>query len=397
MKESLRNGFRDLPSAHYSDAFFSYNNPSHSLVFDAFCGIGGNAIQFSKFTQGFVIGMDSSFQCLLKVQHNSQVYGVSSQLDCVLADTTRLPFRECNDFFDITFLSPPWGGPKYCKKTIISLENIIHLGFQMLEKHLAKTIIYYLPRNLQLLDLNYLFEKNLVCFLEGYLNRSGRFHFYHSASNRTVGCQIEKKTVSTETLASLWYPLKQNSWSWNLSVVTVWIGALANVAFNLFHSPICHPCISNVNNVSRKCFFISFWKTIENSLLQILGVSGTLPHRTVYRRHTQVNYIIRASPCHVTRVYLKKCCEKKFRRLHQIKSYKIVKKKIEKKFFHTLLKKYLSIVFAVQINTLWCFVNKTEGATLHRIVLQLECIKQFRNQLVSQLFNFLNELSKKSS
>jgi hypothetical protein len=232
--------------------------------------------------------------------------------------------------------------------------------------------------------------------LEGYLNRSGRFHFSQKISHNSVGCRDETPMVSSETLASLWYPMKQNSWSWNLSVVTVWIGALANVAYKLFHSPISRLKISKNNNDSRKKFFLVIWDTTKNALHEILGVSGTVPYKTAYRHHhIHLNYILRPTPCKITRYYLKKCCEKKFLRLHHIKSHNIVKKKIEKNFFAILLKKYLCTVLSVHINTLWCFENRQEGATLHLIVLQLECVKQLRGHLFSELFNFLDALSKK--
>ncbi|KAL5969722.1 Trimethylguanosine synthase [Taenia solium] len=84
------------------------------LIVDACAGAGGNSIQFAR-TCGFVIGIDNCLDRLNTVfTPNTRVYGVSSRIDCICGDTTRiLRALRSGACIDTVFMSPPWGGPTY--------------------------------------------------------------------------------------------------------------------------------------------------------------------------------------------------------------------------------------------------------------------------------------------
>ncbi|GEM11326.1 trimethylguanosine synthase [Rhodotorula toruloides] len=92
------------------------------VIVDAFCGVGGNAIQFA-FTCERVIALDVSPVRLACAAHNARIYGVADRITFVLADwvkwtkdyVERLRKGEVKDEekIEVVFLSPPWGGVDY--------------------------------------------------------------------------------------------------------------------------------------------------------------------------------------------------------------------------------------------------------------------------------------------
>ncbi|GAA6058320.1 hypothetical protein JCM3770_003614 [Rhodotorula araucariae] len=92
------------------------------VIVDAFCGVGGNAIQFA-FTCERVIALDTSPVRLACAAHNARIYGVADRITFVLGDwvawaeayAARLERREVADAdkVEVVFLSPPWGGIEY--------------------------------------------------------------------------------------------------------------------------------------------------------------------------------------------------------------------------------------------------------------------------------------------
>ncbi|KAM6103015.1 trimethylguanosine synthase isoform 2-T2 [Theristicus caerulescens] len=88
------------------------------IIVDAFCGVGGNAIQFAL-TSKRVIAIDIDPEKLSLARHNAEVYGVADQIEFI-----------CGDFMvlaadlqaDVVFLSPPWGGPDYATAEIFDLK-----------------------------------------------------------------------------------------------------------------------------------------------------------------------------------------------------------------------------------------------------------------------------------
>ncbi|GAA5836308.1 hypothetical protein JCM11251_001459 [Rhodosporidiobolus azoricus] len=91
-------------------------------IVDAFCGVGGNAIQFA-FTCERVIALDISPVRLACARRNAEVYGVADRITFILADwvswTENYLEREKRgelrrgEKVEVIFLSPPWGGIDY--------------------------------------------------------------------------------------------------------------------------------------------------------------------------------------------------------------------------------------------------------------------------------------------
>ncbi|XP_010005183.1 PREDICTED: trimethylguanosine synthase [Chaetura pelagica] len=116
------------------------------IIVDAFCGVGGNAIQFAL-TSKRVIAIDIDPEKLSLARNNAEVYGVVDQIEFV-----------CGDFMvlaadlkaDVVFLSPPWGGPDYATAEIFDIQTMICPdGFEIfrLSKKITNNIVYFLPRN----------------------------------------------------------------------------------------------------------------------------------------------------------------------------------------------------------------------------------------------------------
>ena len=109
------------------------------MIVDAFCGVGGNAIQFA-FTcekggcvshgneafahfQSTVIAIDNSPVRLACARRNAEIYGVADRITFILGDwvswsrdyVKRKEAGEvaAEDEVEVVFLSPPWGGIDY--------------------------------------------------------------------------------------------------------------------------------------------------------------------------------------------------------------------------------------------------------------------------------------------
>ena len=147
--------------------------PSRFRILDAFCGVGGNTIQFAT-NHVAVIAVDSSSERVKMATSNSCIYGVSDSIQFVCDDVTL--FLQTSSFDDATVLyaSPPWGGPNcYDEKEVrldslpVNMKPIVELALSRLS-----SIILHLPRNLDLADLaSFLsglgiryFEVERVCF-----------------------------------------------------------------------------------------------------------------------------------------------------------------------------------------------------------------------------------------
>uniref|UniRef100_A0A8B9THL3 Trimethylguanosine synthase n=1 Tax=Anas platyrhynchos TaxID=8839 RepID=A0A8B9THL3_ANAPL len=111
-------------------------------IVDAFCGVGGNAIQFAL-TSKRVIAIDIDPEKLSLARSNAEVYGVADKIEFM-----------CGDFMvlaadlkaDVVFLSPPWGGPDYATAEIFDIQTMICPdGYPF--KKITNNIVYFLPRN----------------------------------------------------------------------------------------------------------------------------------------------------------------------------------------------------------------------------------------------------------
>ncbi|XP_048142807.1 trimethylguanosine synthase isoform X1 [Corvus hawaiiensis] len=116
------------------------------IIVDAFCGVGGNAIQFAL-TSKRVIAVDIDPEKLRLARHNAEVYGVAEHIDFLCGDFMALA---AGLRADAVFLSPPWGGPDYATAEIFDIHTMICPdGFEIfrLSKKITNNIVYFLPRN----------------------------------------------------------------------------------------------------------------------------------------------------------------------------------------------------------------------------------------------------------
>ncbi|XP_067887950.1 trimethylguanosine synthase isoform X2 [Heterodontus francisci] len=116
------------------------------IIVDAFCGVGGNSIQFALAGKR-VIAVDIDPVKIDLAQNNARVYGVTEQIEFILGDFMLL----ASDLkADAVFLSPPWGGPDYVNAKIFDLKTMMSLdGFEIftLSQKITPNIVYFLPRN----------------------------------------------------------------------------------------------------------------------------------------------------------------------------------------------------------------------------------------------------------
>ncbi|KAM4727950.1 trimethylguanosine synthase isoform 2-T2 [Anableps anableps] len=116
------------------------------LVIDAFCGVGGNAIQFAL-TGKRVLAVDIDGDRLDMARHNAVVYNVVDRIDFLQGDFLQLAPTLCGD---VVFLSPPWGGPDYLNADVFDIRTMMEPdGFKIFSqaKQITENIVYFLPRN----------------------------------------------------------------------------------------------------------------------------------------------------------------------------------------------------------------------------------------------------------
>lgn len=90
------------------------------LVVDAFCGVGGNAIQFAR-TCDRVIAVDIDSEKIAMARNNARVYGVEDKIEFIVGDFFKVAPRL---IADAVFLSPPWGGPEEVSSSYFFLKPI---------------------------------------------------------------------------------------------------------------------------------------------------------------------------------------------------------------------------------------------------------------------------------
>ncbi|KAK4267671.1 hypothetical protein QN277_024423 [Acacia crassicarpa] len=121
----------------------------HQVVIDAFCGVGGNAIQFAR--KGcHVIAIDIDPAKVAMAMNNAKVYGVEEYIDFRVGDFFKLAPSLKGD---VVFLSPPWGGPSYKDIQIFPLELLKPAdGYTLFKvaRGITSNIIMFLPRNINL-------------------------------------------------------------------------------------------------------------------------------------------------------------------------------------------------------------------------------------------------------
>ncbi|KAK6537679.1 hypothetical protein TWF694_011853 [Orbilia ellipsospora] len=121
------------------------------IIVDAFCGVGGNAIQFALLPQcEKVIAVDHDETMLACAKHNARIYGVEEKIEFVKADFFEFAEKWTRDIdIGVVFLSPPWGGPSYKHEAIFDLESMTYGGNEIYSaaRKMTPDIVLYLPRN----------------------------------------------------------------------------------------------------------------------------------------------------------------------------------------------------------------------------------------------------------
>ncbi|XP_076545488.1 trimethylguanosine synthase 1 [Osmia lignaria lignaria] len=122
-------------------------------IIDAFCGAGGNAIQFA-FTCERVLAIDIDPIKIELARNNARVYGVDDRIEFIVGDFLKLAPKLVAD---VVFLSPPWGGPGYNKNETFDLNNIMHpiggTNVFKIAKGITDHVAYFLPRNVDTMQL----------------------------------------------------------------------------------------------------------------------------------------------------------------------------------------------------------------------------------------------------
>lgn len=115
------------------------------IVIDAFCGAGGNSIQFALSSR-HVIAVDIDPKKIELARNNASVYGVQDKIEFVVGDFLEIVLRLRGD---VVFLSPPWGGPSYQEKGLFNLKDVKPDVFQTfaLCRKITNNIALLVPRN----------------------------------------------------------------------------------------------------------------------------------------------------------------------------------------------------------------------------------------------------------
>ncbi|OQV17442.1 Trimethylguanosine synthase [Hypsibius exemplaris] len=115
------------------------------VIVDAFCGVGGNAIQFA-FTCERVIAIDIDPVKIEYAKRNAAIYGVLDRIEFIVGDFFKVaPTLSA----DVVFLSPPWGGLNYAQHESYDLEKMELNGFRVFEtaRRVSENVAFFLPRN----------------------------------------------------------------------------------------------------------------------------------------------------------------------------------------------------------------------------------------------------------
>ncbi|XP_008065690.1 trimethylguanosine synthase [Carlito syrichta] len=116
------------------------------VIIDAFCGVGGNTIQFAL-TGKRVIAIDIDPVKIDLARNNAEVYGIADKIEFICGDFLLL--ASCLKA-DVVFLSPPWGGPDYATAKTFDIKTMMSPdGFEIfrLSQKITNNIVYFLPRN----------------------------------------------------------------------------------------------------------------------------------------------------------------------------------------------------------------------------------------------------------
>eukprot|EP00184_Porphyridium_aerugineum_P007869 CAMPEP_0184691730 /NCGR_PEP_ID=MMETSP0313-20130426/483_1 /TAXON_ID=2792 /ORGANISM="Porphyridium aerugineum, Strain SAG 1380-2" /LENGTH=525 /DNA_ID=CAMNT_0027149489 /DNA_START=106 /DNA_END=1683 /DNA_ORIENTATION=- len=151
---TIHHDHHDDDHHHNGTQDFEKSCGSKLVLLDAFCGAGGNSIQFAL--QGcLVIGIDIDPVKIALAKHNATIYGVADQIEFLTADCFELIPTLRSHTIDAVFASPPWSGPSY-----LYHEGPFHLDASMHITRVMRTLLsvspnmaLFLPRNSDLKEL----------------------------------------------------------------------------------------------------------------------------------------------------------------------------------------------------------------------------------------------------
>lgn len=116
------------------------------LIIDAFCGVGGNTIQFALSSER-VIAIDIDPSKIELARHNAEVYGVGDRIEFIVGDFMKVgPSLKG----DVVFLSPPWGGPQYIGTDVFDLKTMMAVNtFEIfkISRQITENVALFVPRN----------------------------------------------------------------------------------------------------------------------------------------------------------------------------------------------------------------------------------------------------------
>jgi predicted RNA methylase len=166
------------------------NIVNNKTVIDGFCGSGGNVIQFSKYcSRVYAVDIDQTKIDICK--NNCSIYNCENNIEFILGDYLDLKGKINADF---VFLSPPWGGLKYKDSNLYSIKKLMTPSIYDIVRvslSIAKNILFYVPRNL---DLDELFD--IVSQIKNELepnNKENKQLFFDIRilkSNRKIKCLL---------------------------------------------------------------------------------------------------------------------------------------------------------------------------------------------------------------
>ncbi|CAD2099638.1 trimethylguanosine synthase, putative [Plasmodium vinckei] len=163
MKGSMLNGGEDkkytegVGDKNGTNKLYKDSKNIVTVHLDPFAGAGGNC---NSMKNVFTIASDINLNRLKQCQHNCEFY--NRNIDYILCDFFNIVNHFRENVIDVVFLSIPWGGPSYKKKNKFDLKNkeknlCVHTCLKESMK-LTKNIIIYLPRNVCINDLYFLFK-----------------------------------------------------------------------------------------------------------------------------------------------------------------------------------------------------------------------------------------------
>lgn len=334
-------------------------------------------------------------------------------IDCVLLDALHLPFRGyqsqtksqtksqtnshySTQLFDLMFLSPPWGGPKYASHRSLSMEPWTSFGHAIQKLHLADTVLFYLPRNVNFQEIKFLSQTGAL--LQPFRQR--RSIIYPSASTDLLEYSDFAQPKIHQDISNQvrFNPL----WSWKTSAFALWIGNIGQRKFievKLLEDFVFRNYLRSISyRVFRRIQLILMQKLAKSwsyQLVDLLGRSGRVPGPPPSSRNkkdlkggmnkigTPITYeaMNRFDPLNSLPKLLRK-----IKRLNEIVLQWTI---IHPSMHHSTVCILIETVFKLIVNRLWIIPNTTMSSWLADILQMNVDIQRLNNRMKNCLFSIL--------